>query len=842
MNAPLTSAIRAHGLTAQVAEACGRIAPTWPLDRFIAVNPYWGYVDQPIEQAAAELRARSGTSLLMSRDFYREQWRSGKVQERDLRVAIAAAGARCTPRALLDALDTPRQATPRVPLVTRLLGDERIRGQVMPWEDVVTHQVSQHCAAYFDRLQASWRPDSGSGLYASWRLATAGDRGLPSRRGHARFRSDAMALPADAAELIAAAIDALGVHETSCVAYLGALLQSINGWSAWCAYRRWQARLEHDGDDHIVELLAIRLAWEWLLLDDAQAHGRWRALQGDARALVAQIQTDQEPDWLWQRAIEAAFQEPLCLGLAQSTHSTATPTTGPAVVKAVFCIDVRSEVFRRAFEAADPGIETLGFAGFFGLPIAYSPLGSALSRPQLPGLLAPTLRASDDVEPPSLAESLRVRRQRALGRLRGWNAFRSQPSSGFSFVESTGWLYAGKLLKESLPSRVPPLAWERTGLPHDMALRTAPRLDRTGAAASEAGRAELALSILRAMSLTSGFAPLVLLAGHGSRSANNPHAAGLDCGACGGQSGEVNARVLAALFNEDAVRKGLRERGVEIPASTWFVSGLHETVTDEVTLFDLGEVPASHVAAVDQLRGWLEVAGRLARAERAPCLGLGALAGEPRRLRRAMETRANDWAQVRPEWGLVDNAALIVAPRQRTRHMNLSGRAFLHEYRWQDDTGFDVLEQIMTAPMVVANWINLQYYASTVDNRRYGSGNKVLHNVVGGHIGVFEGNGGDLRTGLPWQSLHDGHDLRHTPLRLSVFIEAPRHAFARIIAAHEVVRQLLDHGWLHLFRIEPGQGHVSRYERGVWSAVDDDETDRSDAGFASGESQAVPSP
>ena len=81
----------------------------------------------------------------------------------------------------------------------------------------------------------------------------------------------------------------------------------------------------------------------------------------------------------------------------------------------------------------------------------------------------------------------------------------------------------------------------------------------------------------------------------------------------------------------------------------------------------------------------------------------------------------------------------------------------------------------MTAPMVVTNWINMQYHASTVDNRRYGSGNKVLHNVVGGRIGVFEGNGGDLRIGLPMQSLHDGHTLRHAPLRLSVFIEAPRH-------------------------------------------------------------------
>ncbi len=821
MNAPLAgSASRAHLLAAQVAEACGRISPTWPLDRFIAVNPYWGYVDQPIEQAAAELGARSGTSLLMPRSFYREQWRSGKVQDRHLRAAIAAAGARCTPEALLDLLDAPALSTTAVRLVTEVIGDERVAGQTMPWRDLVTHQISQHCAAYFDRLQAGWRPESESGLYESWRRSTAADRGLPVRRSHGRFRVAVAALPTDANALIASAVEALGVAEEDCTAYLGALLQSINGWAAWCAYRRWEARLSQGDDDHIVELLAIRLAWEWLLLDDAQAHSRWHSGQPDTRALVEQTRAAQELDWLWQRALEASYQEPLCRGL-KDTPRPAQTHPGPPSVQAAFCIDVRSEVFRRALEAADPGVQTLGFAGFFGLPIAYSPFGSALTRPQLPGLLAPALCVTEACEPPSLADKLRARRRQGLQWRQCWSDFRLQASSGFSFVESTGLLYAGKLLKDSLPSQASALLWENTGLPPGAATRMAPRLAKTGAAASDAWRAELALSILRAMSLTSGFAPLVLLAGHGSQSANNPHAAGLDCGACGGQTGEVNARVLAALLNEGGVRQGLQERGVDVPTTTLFVAGLHNTTTDEVTLFDLEDLPKSHVGALALLRTWLEEAGRSARSERAAALGLTGLAGDAEGLRRAIKTRANDWAQIRPEWGLADNAAFIVAPRERSRHLNLQGRAFLHDYRWRDDTDLKVLELIMTAPMVVTNWINLQYHASTVDNRRYGSGNKVLHNVVGGNLGVFEGNGGDLRIGLPWQSLHDGHVLRHTPLRLSVFIEAPRCAIERIAAAHGVVRQLLDYQWLHLFQIEPGQAEIARYDRGAWHVVED---------------------
>jgi len=125
----------------------------------------------------------------------------------------------------------------------------------------------------------------------------------------------------------------------------------------------------------------------------------------------------------------------------------------------------------------------------------------------------------------------------------------------------------------------------------------------------------------------------------------------------------------------------------------------------------------------------------------------------------------------------------------------------------------------MTAPMIVAHWINMQYLASTVDNVRYGSGNKLLHNVIGGTIGVFEGNGGDLRIGLPRQSIHDGKEWRHTPLRLSVFIEAPTDRIEAVIARHEVVRELVNNEWLFLFQINPATDEVSRYSESSWTRV-----------------------
>jgi uncharacterized protein YbcC (UPF0753/DUF2309 family) len=173
----------------------------------------------------------------------------------------------------------------------------------------------------------------------------------------------------------------------------------------------------------------------------------------------------------------------------------------------------------------------------------------------------------------------------------------------------------------------------------------------------------------------------------------------------------------------------------------------------------------------------LAKAGALARAERAGLLALDAGSSTDAQI----VARSRDWSQVRPEWGLAGNAAFIAAPRERTQGLDLGGRAFLHNYDWTQDSGFGVLELIMTAPMVVASWINLQYYGSTVNNRSFGSGNKVLHNVVGA-LGVLEGNAGDLKTGLPFQSVHDGQRFVHEPLRLNVFIEAPEAEMNRIIA------------------------------------------------------------
>lgn len=812
-------------LDRRIDAACARIAPLWPLKHFVATNPFLGLADLSFQDASDTLARITGNGLYMPREYYREQVAAGRISRDDLRLAIARCGSRLdvdTVERTLEA-EAPRPKLGMAPVAEVL---ERVEGGL--WSGFVTERISLHCAAYFDLGQATvampWRDRS---LYGAWRRAAAIDRS-PAMMGLTEFRSRIGTLPADPRVAIAQAVERLGIPDAAVERYLHASLMSIGGWAAWARYLRWQAELAGGRDDAIVDLLAIRVVWDMLLLEEKRSPAlvaRWRdMLAASMRPPSVKRQAAAEIDRIMLSAMEIGFQRGVIAGLAARPQGA--PAAPRPAVQAAFCIDVRSEILRRSLETVAPQVQTLGFAGFFGVFIEHVPLGACSGRPHVPALFTPSYRIHERARGDA-SGSLLLRRRQRLGAAAAWKGFKLSAASCFSFVEAAGLSYAPKLLTDSLGWTRPVPDPRAQGIDSKDLPRIGPSLDALPHAACDgatldsgipaADRAGHAERILRAMGLTAGFARLVLLAGHGASSVNNPHATGLDCGACAGQTGEASARVVAALMNDPAVRGELLGRGIAIPEDTWFLAGLHDTTTDDVRLFDLDDVPAALHDDLAQLRQWLEQAGGLTRMERSALLGIGGLSD--RAIEAAVRRRSRDWSELRPEWALANNAAFVAAPRSRTAAMDLGGRAFLHDYVWQRDTGFKSLELIMSAPMVVAHWINMQYYGSVVDNRRFGCGNKVLHNVVGGAIGVLEGNGGDLRVGLPLQSLHDGRRWMHEPLRLSVFIEAPRAAIDDVIAAQAAVRELVDHGWLHLFCIDAGHGVARRLPGGGWEPV-----------------------
>lgn len=773
----------AHDTVLEAARTASRaIPPLWPLASSVAVNPFLGQAEETLATAGARLSRVAGISVTMPRHWYLEKIAASDISEQDLHEAWHYALTHLKPPsvAALKAAAAIDRPTPRaLPTIADLAAE----ASGIDWPGLIQERFGHWAAGYFDDGQALWAAPRGNGAFASWRAMAIHDL-TPEIAGLPGFALHVSETPDCSSAVIARVTRRLGIDDAAPESFFHQMLMTLGGWAQYARYQLWQAELADGTDETITDLLAIRLVWEEALyLRYAPRIGDQWAKVRAAHADPVEATPDLVIDTILQEAAERSAQRGLAATLARPAPQ---PASNRPALQAAFCIDVRSEVFRRALESVNPQIQTIGFAGFFGLTTAHRRFASDIEELRLPVLLNPGLHSCSGGPEFAAADTAARIRARAT---RAWGRFKLAAVSSFAFVEAAGPIYVGKLLRDAFGLR-------GVSAPNDPAPRLDPSIDL-------ASRIDTAEGVLRAMSLTSGFARLVLLAGHGANVVNNPHASGLHCGACGGYSGEVNARLLAGLLNDPEVRTGLSTKGIAVPADTLFLAALHDTTTDAVILYADDHPSDAHRTDIGHAKAWLAKAGTLARGERALRL--------PRaRDEATIGARSRDWAETRPEWALAGCRAFIAAPRRRTAGRTLEGRAFLHDYDWRADSNFGVLELIMTAPVVVASWISLQYYGSTVAPEAFGGGNKLLHNVTGG-IGVVEGNGGQLRAGLPWQSVHDGEQYAHEPLRLSVLIEAPREAMTDNLRRHPSVRALFDNGWLHLFALSDEGQMAWRY-------------------------------
>lgn len=775
---------------AQAADQAVRaIPPAWPLTATVAVNPFLGQVTDTLDQTAARLARISGVRLALPRKHYADKIAKGEITDEDLVAALQSSTLfnRVDLPALKAAVAEEPQPVAALPTIAELAA----RATGKDWPGLVSERIGTYAAGFFDQGQALWAASRRNGLYAAWRAFATHDL-TPEILGLKGFSIHVDETPETPHGAIERAAVSLGLGAEPGT-YFHQLLLSLGGWAQYARHIQFKAEVEGRTDTTALELLAIRLVFEEALYarHKAAIESEWQQVRRThAEPVTADFDT--VIDGLLQIAAERAAQRKLSATLA--APSSAKVAELRPVLQAAFCIDVRSEVFRRSLESVDPGVRTLGFAGFFGLGASHKGFASDVAEHRLPVLLKPSVFSCSAVDHDQDADQQARFSARAT---RAWGRFKLAAVSSFAFVEAMGPVYAGKLMRDGL-------GFHKSKSPDAAKPRFAPSLDLDT-------RAVVAETVLKAMSLTEGFGRFVLIAGHGANVVNNPYASALHCGACGGYAGDVNARLLADLLNDRAVREKLAANGMNIPADTIFLGGLHDTTTDTVTLFE--DDLEKDIAPQDivRIRQWLAQAGGLTRAERARRL--------PRATGDSIIERSRDWSEVRPELGLAGCRAFIAAPRARTAGRSLEGQAFLHDYVWRKDEGFKILELILTAPVVVASWISLQYFGSCVAPSLFGAGNKLLHNVVGG-IGVVEGNGGNLRAGLPWQSVHDGEDFVHEPLRLTVAVEAPKEAIIDILKRHAQVRALFDNGWLSLFTLDE-QGQMAwRYTGNLgWTDV-----------------------
>ena len=485
------------------------------------------------------------------------------------------------------------------------------------------------------------------------------------------------------------------------------------------------------------------------------------------------------------------------------------------VAQVFFCIDEREESIRRALEEADPDVETFSSAGFFGVAVDYKGIDDAQAAALCPVVVKPqhAVLEQPKAEDSALLERRRLRR-RILGQLMRQSFLSSRTLvRGWLSTSALGLLSAVPLVGHLLaPRRYAQLReWmNKAFLPQPRTELTLMRNTAqsqgamagllTGFAAEE--KTERVASVLGPAGLARGFARVVVVLGHGSTSLNNPHESAHDCGACGGRRGGPNARLFAAMANRPEVRDGLRERGIEIPADTWFIGGYHDTCNDEVQLYDLDALPATHHADLERVRASLDNARARNALERARRFESCPPDASPHDALRHVEERSEHLAQPRPEYGHCTNSVCIVGRRSLTRGLFLDRRAFLASYDAGQDPDGQSLAALLSAVVPVCAGISLEYYFSFVDNDRYGCGTKLPHNVTS-LAGVMDGHASDLRTGLPWQMVEI-----HEPVRILFVIETAPDRLMKVVNASPPLRQLIENRWIRVATIDPASGGV----------------------------------
>jgi uncharacterized protein YbcC (UPF0753/DUF2309 family) len=740
--------------------------------------------------------------------------------------------------------------------------------------DLTVHEVLiPFCAAFLDQGLANWQlPDRNEGFYDSFLALHALPGGSPAgwRRQLTRELDRIRRAGLGPVGCVFESLELLGVEPGEWSEFISATLLALRGWAGMIRFleERPDRAVHAVPQDSLLEFLAVRLVLERVALGHAARDADFRGPLCSLRdELTARVEPYRPPT-VEQRAFPI-FQLAQLLGWtpeelhrldpaawaellrevetfspverrrthhlayerhfytrtldAIALHNRVPPRRPPApLFQAMFCIDDREESLRRHVEELAPDSETFGLAGFYFVSMYYRGATDAHFVPLCPAVVVPKHWVTENVDE---AETSTYRRRRKARRALGQASHRvhlgSRSFATGAVLSAVGGVLAtvplvARTLYPRLTSRIR-RAFGRIVLDPP---RTRLQLERTEPwPGSQPGRVgfdldemtDMAERVLRDTGLTSNFARLVLTLGHGSTSMNNPHESAYDCGACGGSRGGPNGRAMAQVLNDPRVRERLKTRGLTVPVGTVFVGGMHNTGNDTVTFYDLDRLPESHRGEFEKIRAIVEEAcGRDAH-ERCRRFESAPLDLSFEGARQHVEGRSEDLAQPRAELGHATNAICFVGRRKRTRGLFLDRRAFLNSYDpTQDDAEATILTRILQTATPVCAGINLEYYFSFVDNAGYGCGSKLPHNITS-LLGVMDGAGSDLRTGLPWQMVEI-----HEPVRLLFVVENTPEVLTQILKKNPGIATMVKNGWVHLATLDPASPAIHFFRNGAF--------------------------
>ncbi len=683
----------------------------------------------------------------------------------------------------------PLQGLENLPIETALLQSAAYFQQEFipkPMEDI-NRETIKWLQAYIDEGQATIQmPQRNLGFYLSWKALAVHDTNL--HRNDPKKIDWLKSLSNSPIQTLADCLHILQIPEEEYGEFLKLVLTTMHGWAGYIKYQTEWADPNNKTPYKVnqIDYLCIRVIITYLLWPQAKELLKWHYLALETSKTKKNPLNEIEE---LEKTYQFSLLNTVKLQKIKKRHTPAA--------QFVFCIDVRSEPFRKALETTGD-YETFGFAGFFGIPVQITDTITKKSYASCPVLLKPKHEVKES--PACCKDSLQYEYRYTLLKTvkKLYQSTKYSFSTPFALAEGLG-IFSG--LWTGLRTFFPGFSSKLKKFIANLFRKTTEKTQSLDEIPFE-DQCAYAENALKMVGLTKHFAPIIVFCGHGSSTENNAYASSLDCGACGGNHGCSNARILAAILNKTEVRTHLANQGICIPEETHFLGAKHNTTTDEFFLYETKKI--------DSLTGIKQDLEKARKTNNSIRFQKMEPTSTPLHSKLHIKRRSEDWAQVRPEWGLARNAAFIAAPRSLTCSLDLDGRCFLHSYDYSQDPSGKFLQTILTAPMVVAQWINSQYLFSTLDNTSFGGGSKVTKNITG-KIGVMQGNASDLMTGLPLQSVYSSDKQRyHKPQRLLTVVYSPTEKLDPIIQAEPVLQKLFGNGWVRLACIEP-KNHITYF-------------------------------
>lgn len=783
-----------------ISEASKILPVNWPLPASIAVNPLWDLVEKPIERVIAENGSYLAINGSLSAEEYHHLLKKDKITKNDLKKSICEFLKKNKqteiPENILHSILNIFLSNELFSALNKNELSIARKKTIFQHHDMIEikNSMLEFFLLYFNNhVNFHFSENPKNGLFETWKEYKI----LKDKAWKDFFKT----LSKDKSIIKHEILTLLNINENL---YIPLFKTALSQFIGWAGLAKWSLRPNNPFSIKNFSLDDILLIWLCHLYEKKQFEksnlfneikhflekpkknknlyqllNKEPFIKERIKNNFILINTIEKIDifsiyFIYQSAWEKKYHSQLI--------NLITPQQGVAPSKKIeaqfiFCIDTRSEGLRRHLETTG-AYQTFGYAGFFGCLFELNDKINHKKSLQCPAIVEPHIKLSLECNEKNEFKNIISNIFSAI------KEAKDQQLSPFSIFEIFGIYIAYFFYSKNQNIKCFQNFTKKIFRPDEQIYFES--LENFLSKIDYSQFIENLYCLLRSVGLTENMSEYVFICAHGSEMNNNPFQATYECGACGGNNGSMNAILACAALNDHSVRKRLEERSIRFGKNTQFIPAVHNTTTDKI------EILTRSVNIPECILKNLSKASGLLQKERLKTLPS----------QKDCDFKKSDWADMIPEWALANNACMIIGPRDLTQNKNLERRSFLHSYEPCLDPKGEILENIMTAPLIVVHWINMQYYFSATDPKIYGSGNKAIHNVVPS-LGVMEGNISDLKFGLPLQSVFFKEKRIHEPRRLFVIIYAKKEHVNKILDKHKHVKSIFEGEWAFMHVMEP---------------------------------------